>query len=178
LRSLANRYASALADVALARGAAEQTARELAAFTALVEESTDLRNLLASPAAPRAGKLAVIEKLAGRIGVSQIVRNFLFMMADHRRTQELPQVLQAFEEELRKRQGIAEARVTSFAELSAAEKSEMQRVLERMTGKKIEARYQVEPALLGGATVQIGTTIYDGSVRSQLERMREKLASE
>jgi F-type H+-transporting ATPase subunit delta len=178
LKALAQRYASALADVALAKGSAEQTKLDLAGFTALYEESADLRNFLASPAVGAANKRGVIEKLATRIGVSQTVRNFLFVMADHRRTHELPQILQAFETELRTRQGVAEAQVTSPAELSAAEKQELLRALERLTGKKIEARYNIDPALMGGATVQIGTTIYDGSVREQLNRMREKLATE
>jgi F-type H+-transporting ATPase subunit delta len=178
LKALAQRYASALADVALAKGSAEQTKRDLASFTALYGESADLRNFLASPAVGGASKRAVIEKLATRIAASQTVRNFLFVMADHRRTHELPQVLQAFETELRKRQGVAEAQVSSPADLNAAEKQELQRVLERLTGKKIEARYNIDPALVGGASVQIGTTIYDGSVREQLNRMREKLASE
>jgi F-type H+-transporting ATPase subunit delta len=178
LKALAERYASALADVALARGAAEAVKDELAAFTAVFEESADLRNFLASPAVARVSKQAVIEKLAARTGASQMVRNFLFVMADHRRTQELPQILQAFEEELRARQGVAEARVTSVGELTPAEKEELQHALERLTGKKIEARYHVDPALVGGARVQIGTTVYDGSVREQLNRMRERLASE
>ncbi len=178
MKALAQRYASALADVALAKGAAEQVKRDLASFTALFEESADLRNFLASPAVGGAGKRAVIEKLAARIGASQMVRNFLFVMSDHRRAQELPQIQQAFETELRTRQGVAEAQVTSPVELTAAEKQELQRVLERLSGKKIEARYNIDPALVGGATVQIGTTIYDGSVREQFNRMREKLASE
>jgi F-type H+-transporting ATPase subunit delta len=178
LKALAQRYASALADVALAKGSAEQTKRDLAGFTSLYEESGDLRNFLTSPAVGGASKRAVIEKLAKRIGASPTVRNFLFVMADHRRTHELPQILQAFETELRTRQGVAEAQVTSPAELKAAEKQELQRVLERLTGKKIEARYNIDPALVGGASVQVGTTIYDGSVREQLNRMRDKLASE
>lgn len=178
MKALAQRYASALADVALARGAAEEVKRDLAGFTTVFEESADLRNFLASPAVGGASKRAVIEKLAARIGTSQMVRNFLFVMADHRRAQELPQILQAFETELRTRQGMAEAQVTSPAELSATEKQELLRALERLTGKKIEARYNIDPELMGGASVQIGTTIYDGSVREQLNRMREKLASE
>jgi F-type H+-transporting ATPase subunit delta len=178
LKAIAQRYASALADVALAQGAAEEVKRDLAGFTAVFEESADLRNFLASPAVGAENKRGVIEKLAARIGASQMVRNFLFVMADHRRAQELPQILQAFETELRTRQGVAEAQVTSPAELTAAEKQELLRELERLTGKKIEARYTIDPALMGGASVQIGTTIYDGSVREQLNRMREKLASE
>lgn len=178
MKALADRYASALADVALARGTAEETKREFAAFTAAFAESADLRNFLASPAVARASKQAVIEKLVARLGASRMVRNLLFVMADHRRTPEIPQIYQVFEAELRARQGVAQAQVTSLAELTAAERDELQRVLERLTGKKIEARYRVDPALEGGARVQIGTTIYDGSVREQLNRMREKLASE
>jgi F-type H+-transporting ATPase subunit delta len=178
LKAVAQRYAAALTDVALAQGIAEQTRRELTAFAGLYAESADLRNFLSTPAISRANKQAVIEKLALRIGASKIVRNFLFVLADQRRTAELPEILQVFEAELRAREGVAEAQVTSVGELSAGEKDELTRALAKLTGKKIEARYAVDTALLGGAMVRIGTTIYDGSVRSQLDRMREKLASE
>jgi len=178
LRAPAERYASALADVALAKGAAAEVQRHLAAFVQLFEESAGLRNFLVTPAVSRADKRAVIEKLLARVGQNIFVRNFLFLLAAHRRTPELPQILEAYEAELRARAGVVQAQISSVAELSETEKENLSRVLQRLTGKKIEALYQLDPAVIGGAVVRIGTTIYDGSVRQQLQRMREKLASE
>jgi F-type H+-transporting ATPase subunit delta len=106
------------------------------------------------------------------------VRNFVYLIVDHRRTEMLPEILQAFREELNARLGIVEAEVTSARELSAGEKKELTSVLERRTGKKVEARFQMDEALLGGAIVRLGSTIYDGSVRDQLNRLREKLETE
>jgi F-type H+-transporting ATPase subunit delta len=90
----------------------------------------------------------------------------------------IPEVIAAFHEVVRQRQGIAEAVVSSAVELSAAQKKEMAATLARLTGKKIEAKYALDPALLGGAVVRIGDTIYDGSLRSRLNEMRARLAAE
>ncbi len=178
MRALAQRYAAALADVAMAQNAGEKVQNDLAAFAGLLAESTDLQNFLASPAAARTSKEAVIEKLVSRLGASQTLRNFLFVLVQNRRTQTLPQIRQAFQELLHARLGIAEAEVTSAGELSTPQKTELTRVLERMTGKRVETRYQLDPALIGGAVVRIGSTVYDGSVREQLNRLQARLASE
>lgn len=178
MRALAERYASALADVAIEQGATEQVKKELAAFVALLAQSADLRNFLASPAIARASKQAVIEKLVARLGAGKTLRNLLFVVVENRRSLLLPQIQQAFEALLYVRLGVAEAQVTSAEELSPQEKADLNRVLERLTGKKVETRYGLDSALLGGAVVRIGSTIYDGSVREQLNRLRAQLASE
>ena len=171
-------YAKALADIALAQGAVEPIAKQLKAFGALFEESAELRNFLASPAVGRQGKHAVIEKLVGRLGASKILRNFLFVIADKQRAHILPEIVAAFQEEVRQRQGIAEAQVSSAVELSVAQKKELALTLERLTGKRIEAKYSLAPELLGGAVVRVGDTVYDGSVRNRLNGLRARLASE
>jgi F-type H+-transporting ATPase subunit delta len=90
----------------------------------------------------------------------------------------LPEILQTFEDVIRQRQGVAEAEVTSAAGLTAPQKKQLQETLERLTGRKIQAKYSLNPALLGGAVVRIGDTIYDGSVRNRLNQMRARLAAE
>jgi F-type H+-transporting ATPase subunit delta len=88
------------------------------------------------------------------------------------------EIEQAFITELNRRVGIAEAEVTTARKLSDAERKELLAVLERRTGKKIEATFAEDSALLGGAVVRVGSTVYDGSVREQLNRMRERLEAE
>ncbi len=178
MKSASLRYANALADIALAQGAAEPTSKQLHEFGAAFTQSAELRTFLASPAVSVAAKHAVIEKIAGRVGASKIIRNFLFVLADHRRTNLIPEVIAAFHEVIRQRQGIAEAEISSAIELSAAQKKGMATTLASLTGKKIEAKYALDPALLGGAVVRIGDTIYDGSLRSRLNEMRTRLAAE
>jgi F-type H+-transporting ATPase subunit delta len=178
LKSASLQYANALADIALEQGAADPANKQLNDFGAAYAQSAELRTFLASPAVSIEDKHAVIEKIAARLGASKIIRNFLFVIADHRRTHLLPEVIASFQQVIRQRQGIAEAEVSSAVELSAAQKKEMAAMLARLTGKKVETTYSLDPALLGGAIVRIGDTIYDGSLRSRLNELRTRLASE
>ena len=178
MKSASLQYANALADLALEQGAAEPAARQLESFGAAYAQSAELRTFLTSPAVSVEAKHAVIEKINARLGANKIIRNFLFVIADHRRTALIPEIITAFRQVLRQRQGIAEAEISSAVELSAAEKKELLATLARLTGKKIEPKYSLAPALLGGAVVRIGDTIYDGSLRSRLNQMRVRLAAE
>jgi F-type H+-transporting ATPase subunit delta len=178
LSIVAQRFAGALADVAMEQKSAEAVRRDLGAFVELFYSTADLRNALESPAVNRDVKQNVIVTIAARMGLNTAVRNFISLVVDHRRTELLREMVQAFDEEINKRLGIEEAEVTSARELSAAEKKELSAVLERRTGKKIEARFLEDKTLLGGAVVRLGSTIYDGSVREQLNRLRERLEAE
>ena len=178
MKSASLQYANALADVVLQQGAADPARKQLADFEATYKESAELRNFMASPAISREAKHGVIEKLVARIGASHILRNFLFVIVDNQRTHLLPEIAVSFEEVLRQRQGIAEAEVSSAVALNDKQKAALLRNLESVTGKKIQANYSLDPALLGGAVVRIGDTIYDGSVRNQLNRLRARLTAE
>ena len=178
MKSASLQYATALADVVLEQGAAEPARKQLEDFRAAYGESAELRNFLASPAVSRDNKHAVIEKLVARLGASRIIRNFLFVMSDNQRVHLLPEIVETFESVLRQRQGVAEAEVTSASELSEGQKNTLLQTLERLSGKKIQAKYSLDTTLLGGAVVRVGDTIYDGSVRNKLNRLRVKLASE
>ncbi len=178
MRSASLQYANAMADIALAQGAGEPAAKQLHEFGAAYAQSAELRTFLASPAVSVEAKHAVIEKMVARLGASKIIRNFLFVLTDHRRTQLIPEAIATFHQVIRQRQGVAEAEVSSAVELSAGQKNELAATLARVTGKQIETKYALDPALLGGAVVRIGDTIYDGSLRSRLNEMRARLAAE
>jgi F-type H+-transporting ATPase subunit delta len=178
LKSASRQYATALADIAMAQGAADAVTQQLAGFGALHAESAELRNFLSSPAVTREAKHRVIEKLLSRVGGSKIVRNFLFVIVDHQRAHLLPEIIGAVQEEIRQRQGITEAQVSSAVELSKRQKAELEFTLERLTGKRVEAKFSLQPDLLGGAVVRLGDTVYDGSLRSRLNQLRARLASE
>ena len=178
MKSTSLQYANALADVVLQQGAAEPARKQLGEFEAVYTESAELRNFMASPAISREAKHGVVEKLVARLGASRIVRNFLFVIVDNQRTHLLPEIAASFEQVLRQRQGVAEAEVSSAVALGDAQKAALLRNLESLTGKKIQANYSLDPALLGGAVVRFGDTIYDGSVRNQLNRLRARLTAE
>lgn len=178
MKSAGLQYANALADVALAEGAATPAEQQLGDFVATYAASAELRNVLSSPAVCKEEKRGVAEKIAARLGASKIVRNFLFVVIDHQRTHLLPEILRSFQTVLRDRQGVAEAEVFSAMTLSDAQKKEMTRTLEQATGKKIEAKFSLDASLLGGALVRVGDTIYDGSLRNRLDGLRERLTAE
>ncbi len=178
MKSATLQYANALADIALEQGAAEPVLKQLRDFNAAYQESAELRNFLASPAVDREAKHGVVEKLAARLGASKIIRNFLFIMIDNQRTMLLPQMQESLQLVLQQRQGVAEANVVSATTLTDAQKTQLQQTFEKLTGKKIQAKYSQDPALLGGALVRIGDTIYDGSLRNRLNQMRARLAAE
>jgi F-type H+-transporting ATPase subunit delta len=178
LKSASLQYANALADVALQQGSVAAAAKQLGDFVAAYKLSAELRNALASPAVKREEKHAIVEKISERLGAGKILRNFLYTVIDHQRTHLLPEMAETFQEVIRQRQGIAEAEISSAVELSVAQKKQLSQTLERITGKKIESRFTLNPALLGGAVVRIGSTIYDGSLRSGLNALRARLAAE
>lgn len=178
MRNLADRYAAALADVALAENAADKIRGELADFMALLSESPQLGTLLTSPAVSRVGKRAVAEALVKRLGAGKTLRNFLCVVLDHRRTRILPEIQQALDRQLDERMGISRAQVSSANELPADEQATLVAVLQKVTGRRVEAEYKQDPELIAGTVVRIGSTIYDGSVRTRIEKLRHQLASQ
>jgi F-type H+-transporting ATPase subunit delta len=178
LKSASRQYANALADIALQQGAAEPVLKQLADIGTAYQESAELRNFFSNPGVSREAKHGVVEKLIARLGASKILRNFLFVIIDHRRTQAIPEIVTAFQEVIQQRQGLARAHVLSATPLNDQQKAGLMQTLERLTGKKIQPEYSLQSDLLGGAVVRIGDTIYNGSVKSRLDQMRHHLASE
>jgi F-type H+-transporting ATPase subunit delta len=178
MRTIAQHYADALADVAISEKSAEKVSGEFRDFLALLQESAQLGILLSSPAVSRANKHGVAQALVERMKASRTLRNFLFVVIDQRRMSLLPEIQEAFEAQLDDRQGVARASVTSARDLKAGEKKQLRAALERLSGRRVEAHYELDPALIAGAVVRVGSTIYDGSVRTQLERLRARLESQ
>jgi F-type H+-transporting ATPase subunit delta len=178
LRTVAQHYADALAEVAISQKSAEKVTRELRDFLALLRESAQLGLLLGSPAVSRANKHAVAQALVERMEASRTLRNFLFVVIDQRRVRLLPEIQQAFEAQLDALEGVSRASVTSARNLREGEKRQLRAALERLSGRRVEAHYELDPALIAGAVVRVGSTVYDGSVRTRLERLRVRLESQ
>lgn len=176
--AVASRYARALADAVLAPGSATDAraaVTELKGFQSLIESSPELRNVLLSPAVPAGRKRAVAGALAGRSGVSRLVRNFLFVLIDHRRVPVLSEAIAAFEAHIDERLGVVRADIASAAPLTAGQQEQVRGELAHLTGKQVRCDFKVDPGLLGGVVARIGSTIYDGSVRGQLDSLRSQL---
>jgi F-type H+-transporting ATPase subunit delta len=177
MSALTSRYARAFVDVVLsARLDADKTLQELHTIAATVQSSLELRRVWESPAIAAEQKRALLDAIVKREAISRPVRNFIAVLIDHRRINLLDQVIKDFEQELNQRLGFAEAEIASARDLSDSERRALELQVEKLTGKKVRARYSQDSSLLGGAIVKLGSTIYDGSVKGQLERIREQLA--
>jgi F-type H+-transporting ATPase subunit delta len=119
----------------------------------------------------------VLDAVVKRAGISQMVRNFVAVLIDKRRIKFLDEIVAEFAHELNLRLGFAEAEITTTRELSADERSALEADLTKVTGKKIRARYDQDKGILGGAVARVGSTVFDGSVKGQLEKIREQLVA-
>jgi F-type H+-transporting ATPase subunit delta len=179
MASVASTYARAFADVVLsAHLNADRCIAELRTISGLLAESSELRRVWENPAIPAEQKRRVLDVIAERDGISIQVRNLVAVLIDHRRIHFLDPVILHLEKELDARLGFAEAEITSARELGAAEKREFEAQVGKLTGKKVRARYGQDVSLLGGAVVRVGSTIYDGSVKGQLQRIREEISGD
>jgi F-type H+-transporting ATPase subunit delta len=178
MASVASTYARAFADVVLDKHLdADRSVAQLRTIATLLDESSDLRRVWENPAVPADQKRRVLDVVAERDGISTQVRNLVAVLIDHRRVHFLGSIIRQLEKELDARLGFAEAQITSARELNDAEKREFEAQVGRLTRKKVRAQYAEDASLLGGAVLRLGSTIYDGSVKGQLERLKEAISS-
>jgi F-type H+-transporting ATPase subunit delta len=156
---------------------ASQATSGLRRIAVLFGESVELRRVWENPAVPADQKRKLLDAIVQREGILRPVRNLIAVLIDHRRLPFLPRILEHLEKELDERLGFAEAQISSARDLDASEKRVLEAQIEKTTGKKVRASYGLDPSLLGGAVVRIGSTIYDGSVKGQLERIKEAISS-
>jgi len=176
--SVASTYARAFADVVFsAHLDANRAVGGLRRIAGLLEESVDLKRVWENPAVPADQKRNLLDAIVQREGIEPHVRNLIAVLIDHRRMQFLGRIVEQLKKELDARMGLAEAHITSARELGDAEKRSLEAQIERVTGKKVHAQFGLDASLLGGAVVRVGSTIYDGSVKGQLEKIREAISS-
>ncbi len=176
MRAAAGKYARALADVVVARKLdPEKTVAEVNALAVLIAGSGELRTVLENPSVPAKQKLALLDAVAARLGVSRYVRNFAALLVDNRRIAAIREIARQFSLELDERLGFVQAEVTTARDLDEAEKRSLVARIEDLSGRKVRAEYGRDQGLLGGAVVRVGSTIYDGSVRGQLLRLKEHI---
>jgi F-type H+-transporting ATPase subunit delta len=177
-RRLALRYAQALLDALGEPGAQERADTFLATLGNAMQISGDLRDLLLDPAVPRSSRAKALGALADQQGAPPQMRRFLAMVVDHGRTPALPEIAEVFHELREKALGIVPATLTTAAPIDESLKSRARDALESLTGHRINLSFDVEPSLIGGAVAQVGSQVYDGSLRTQLGRMRRKMVQE
>jgi F-type H+-transporting ATPase subunit delta len=172
---IANRYARALADVVEASGDYRKVLAELEDFERAYRESPELREVFDSPAVTLPEKMKVLKAIGQRLGESPMILNFLRVLLANYRMPLLEEAAQAFRKIANDREGIVQVTITSASELSASERESVAERFRQLTGKQVELDFRIESGLLGGMMAQIGSRVYDGSVRGSLARIREQL---
>lgn len=172
------RYARALADAVFENKLdALKIAATLDDLEALLVSSQELRVVWQNPAVSAEQKRAVLDAIARKMNLPKLVRNFMAVLIDHRRVSQLAEITREFEAEVNDRMGLAEAEITTARVLATSERKQVEKKIAQVVGKTIKARYNIDANVLGGAVIRVGSTVYDGSVRGQLQRLKEALST-
>ncbi|MCL2448927.1 MAG: ATP synthase F1 subunit delta [Polyangiaceae bacterium] len=175
IQIVARRYAQALLELAAEQGQVDKVVGDVTTVADAWRTSPELRNAIENPLVAHPVKKAVIGELANQIGAAPITRNALLLMVDRRRARALPYLAQWLRELADARQGLLRAEVTTAAPLSDAYYGRLQAQLERMTGQRVVVDRRTDPAIIGGVVARIGDRVFDGSLRTRLQSLRDAL---
>jgi len=178
MAAFVSRYARAFLDVVTsARLDTAAIDKQLADFEATWDGSPELQTFFQYPAVAAVQKVAILDKLNAKLGLQRELRNLLAVLINNDRIGHVHEVAAAYRAELRERLGIREAEIVTARELGDDERNTLLAGVGKLAGARIEAIFKLDRSILGGAVVRIGSTIYDGSVRGRLERLREVLVA-
>ncbi len=178
MAAFAARYARAFADVVeSARLNPQEVEQQLQDFAATFAGSKDLSELLLNPSLPVKKRVAILDAVNARVGCGPKVRNFLAVLISHERLGSLPEVVQEYRLEMNRRLRIADAEIVTARPMQGKEREDLAARVAELASTRVNATFREDKALLGGAIIRIGSTIYDGSVRGRLERLKERLVS-
>jgi F-type H+-transporting ATPase subunit delta len=172
------RYARAFADV-VTQEKLDKVAldRQLDDFLATWDVSAELRELFANPAVAAAQKIAVLDKMNEKLGLLKELRNLLAVLIKNDRIVEVKDVAAAYRAEMQERQGIRPVEIVTARELSEQDRAGLVAGVGKLAGAEIQARFKLDESILGGTVVRIGSTVYDGSVRGRLDRLKNALVT-
>lgn len=168
---IAERYALALFELADERKVLDDVAKDLRALKAMLAESADLQRLIRSPVLSRAEQGAAIAALLTRSGAEELTRNFAALAAANRRLFALPRMIDAYLAELARRRGEVTAEVTAANKLTAAQEKSLTETLKKLVGAKVSVDLKIDPDLLGGLIVKLGSKLFDSSLRTKLRKL-------
>lgn len=175
VETVARRYATALADVVVKTGETGTVRSELIDWERLIAENEDLKSAFSNPAIAHEKKEKVLHSLLEKVRPSKTTANFLRILQRNGRLTELAEINDRFAAELEERSGVVAAEIVSARELPEDERSALAANLEKLTGKKVNINFNIDREIIGGVVTRIGSTVYDGSVRTQLDNLREQL---
>jgi F-type H+-transporting ATPase subunit delta len=173
--SIARRYARALLEVAAPEGVADAVSDELGRLSGALAASEDLRNVLFNPAFDRAQRSQVIEGLVGALSLGATVGNLARILVDRDRFKQLPGIAESYRELADEHAGRARASVRTAAPLPPEITPRLEAALSAAISRRVSLESHVDPSLLGGAIAQVGSLLFDGSVKTELEELRRTL---
>jgi F-type H+-transporting ATPase subunit delta len=175
VETVARRYANALADVVTKTGDVHSVRNELKTWETMISSNTDLQTAFGNPAISLENKEKVLESLIAKTNPTKTTANFLRILLRNNRLTEIGEINEKFSSVLEERSGAVSAQIISARSLSEAEKAEMQANLSKLTGKNVSLNFETDEALIGGVVTRIGSTVYDGSVKTQLAELRAQM---
>ena len=176
--SLARRYAKAMLEIGIRQQTYDALGRELDRAADTLQRSPELRTALENPSFKFAKRREVLDDVARRLGLSQVVRNFVMLLLDKGRIGALPDIARVHRTLVDEHAGRARAQITSVRPIDAALESRLKAALEKQSGKTIILEKKEDPTILGGLITQVGDLVFDGSIRTQLAQLREELLSD
>jgi len=177
IRTIAKRYARALVELSEEKKIVDKAKADLSAFVGAVDALPAMQKLFSSPVFTTENKMAVIKDLAGKLNMQPITQRFIEHLAETGRIRYVKDVNEAFQEILAERQNRAAVRLTTAVAINNGDLADIKQKLEGLTGKQVDIDSKVDATLIGGAKAQIGSTIYDGTIKNQLNKMRNQLMS-
>jgi len=175
--TVARRYATALADVLTKSGDPNSVRTELTQWETLLASNAELQNAFSSPAIAHLNKEKVLEQLIAKSNPSRTAANFLRVLLRNGRLMDLDDINEKLASVLEERSGIVSASITSAREMHENEKEELKRNLEKLTGRRVNINFSIDENIIGGVVTRVGSTVYDGSVKTQLQNLREQLVN-
>jgi F-type H+-transporting ATPase subunit delta len=176
--SLARRYAKALLEIGVQQQTYDALGKELDRAAEMFKSSPELRNALENPVFPLEQRKLVLDDVARRLALSKTVRNFVQLLLDKGRIAALPDIARVHRTLLDEYAGRVRATVTSARPLDPMLETRLKAALEKQSGKTVILEKKEDPSIVGGLVTQLGDMVYDGSVRTQLQQLREELLSE
>jgi F-type H+-transporting ATPase subunit delta len=177
IRTVAKRYARALVELSEANKTVDKTKADLTAFVDAVDSQPAMQKLFSSPVFTAENKKAVIKDLSGKLNLQPVTQRFVEHLAETGRIRYVKDVHEAFLDIIAERQNRATVRLTTAAPVNNGDLADIKNKLEGLTGKQVDIDSKVDASLIGGAKAQIGSVIYDGTIKNQLNKMRDQLVN-
>lgn len=177
VETVARRYASALADVVIKNGETDTVKSELKVWEEMIAGNADLLNAFRNPTIAHLSKEKVLDQLLGKAKPSKTTANFLKVLLQNGRLTDLAAINAKLASVIEERNGIVAAEVTSARELGSAEKANIEANISKAVGCKVRLNFNIDESIIGGVVTRVGSTVYDGSVRTQLENLKQQLVN-